>query len=126
MSTLKVLRGRDIEAKINNSPLFGLSELDVTDKPRFRYIYEYLSETPYDAIGQGNSYRIRLKLLSMFSEQIPMDRSFSLSLNDGEYLYIYEQCRVVERYTDVQGNESVKEVFQIEAQFMREQEIDDD
>lgn len=126
MSRLKLIRGRDIEARVNNCMLFGLTELDVTDKPRLRYVHEYLTDEPCGVLRQGHSYQIRLKLLTLFSDQIPTDTPFELSVSDGEYRYIYEQCRVAERTTAAQGNESAREVFRIEAQRMREQEIDNE
>ncbi len=126
MSELRIVRGRDIHAAINGVELFGVTELDVTGGQKLHYVKEFLSSTPCAVLHSGCSYGIRLKTLSLFSYQIPMDKAFTLSVLDEEMLYIFEQCRVVKRHTNAQGDSGVKEVFQIEAQRMREQEIEDE
>ena len=126
MSELRIIRGRDIAALIDDSELCGVTELDVTAKQKLHPVREYLSGVPHAMLPSGNSYRIRLRMLSLFSSQVPTDRAFTLSVSEEEIIYIFEQCRVVQRDTDAQGDKGIKEVFHIEAQRMREQEIDDD
>ena len=126
MSELRIIRGRDIAAFINERKLCGVTELDVTAKQKLHPVHEYLSGTPRAVLPGGKSYRIRLRMLSMFSYHVPTDRMFTLSIREEDYIYIFDQCRVVQQYTDAQGDKGIKEVFQIEAQIMRKQEVEDD
>lgn len=126
MNDLRLVRGRDVKAYIDQASLYGVTELDVSCKKKYHSVYEYLSSEPQATLPAGDSYQIRLKTLSLFSFLIPLDRTFVLSIRDEDVLYIFEPCRVVQRDTEVQGNENTREVFQIEAKRMREQVIDDE
>lgn len=126
MSDLKILRGRDINATVNGQALFGLTELSTAHKPQYHEVYEYLSASPYARVPAGSICRIKLYMHSLFSRQIPMDGSFTLTVGDDEYEYIYSGCRVLERNTAARGDKSIEEVFLIEAESQTERVIDDE
>lgn len=126
MNELRILRGRDIEAFVNGRDMYGLTELTATCKPKYHEVFEYLSASPYERLQEGCVYSIKLKMLSLFSSQVPMEGSFTLSVSDDTTEYSYENCRVIERYTDARGDKSIKEVFIIEAEKQTKRVIDDE
>ena len=126
MSELRILRGRDIEAFINGRGMYGLTELSAAGKPKYHEVYEYLSSSPYERLHEGCVYSIKLKMLSLFSSQVPMESSFTLSVSDDSYEYSYEDCRVLERHTEARGDKGITEVFIIEAEKQTKRVIDDE
>lgn len=126
MNELKILRGRDIEAFVNGQDIFGLTELSATCKPKYHDVFEYLSSSPYERLQEGCAYSIKLKMLSLFSGQVPMDGSFTLSVSSDSTEYSYENCRVLERHTEARGDKSINEVFIIEAEKQTKRVIDDE
>ena len=126
MDELRIIRGRDIGAAIDGTELCGLTELRATCKRKTRPVYEYLSSAPYALLPDQSSYEIRLDMMTMFGGQVPTDAPFTLSISDRTHEYIYEHCRVSRRYTEVKGSADAREVFLIEAQNMREQEIENE
>ena len=126
MNELRILRGRDIEAFIDGLGIYGLTEMTATGKPKYHDVYEYLSSSPYERLQEGCVYSIKLKMLSLFSSQVPTDGSFTLSVSDDTAEYSYENCRVVERHTEARGDKSIKEVFIIEAEKQTKRVKDDE
>nr|WP_316623874.1 hypothetical protein [uncultured Ruminococcus sp.] len=126
MNELRILRGRDIGAAVDGSEIFGLTELTATAKPVYHEVFEYLRSAPFDRINEGCACSIKLKMLSMFSSQVPMDRSFTLSVSDDSFEYSYEDCRVVERHTEARGDKGINEVFLIKAEKQTKRVIDDE
>ncbi len=126
MNELRIIRGRDILLKADHRELFGVTEVSAVERPEFHEVHEYLSTVPVARVPQGTVHRLELKMLSLFDDQIPRDRSFTLSVIGDEYAYIYENCRLTECRYDVKGSTPSQTVFLIKSEKMTQQEVEDD
>ena len=97
MSELRVIRGRDLELKVDGDVLCGATYFKAVSQSRTREIREFLSGQPVDVLSAGGSHEIELTVLELFAGGVPEDSEFTLSVADGGSEYIYEGCRVVRR-----------------------------
>jgi hypothetical protein len=125
MRELTVLRGRDIELFIGDKPLFGVTSFSAKEKTTYHNVHEFLSSAPVDRVAQGTEYEIKLKIMAMFTAQIPAERAFDLRLSaDGEE-FTYCGCRVTAVERETQGNKNAESVFILSAESLERQGTDD-
>ena len=126
MNELRIVRGRDIEVKIDGNFTFGITEINVRQKRRYHAVYEFMSSDPVEKVAQRVEYEIKLGIMSMFDFQIPTDRAFTLSMIEDGVEYSYEDCRVTEVSEGAQGNKVASQTFTVEAHDYRERVIEDE
>ncbi len=126
MNELRIVRGRDIEVKIDGELTFGITEIKISQKRRYHAVYEFMSSDPVEKVAQRAEYEIKLGIMTMFDFQIPTDRAFTLSMTEDEVEYSYEDCRVTEISQGAQGNKVASQTFTIEAHDYRERVIEDE
>ena len=126
MRELTVLRGRDIEIFVDNKPLFGVTSFSAKEKIAYHGVHEFLSSEPVERVAQRTEYEIKLKIMAMFSDQIPAERAFALSLTaDGE-VFTYYGCRASAVEREAQGNKTAESVFIFTADSFGKQVTDDE
>ena len=126
MNNLKIVRGTDVLLMIDNDILFGMTEFHSEEKLKYHNVYEYLNGKPLARLPESTAYTIRLSVMTLFSHQIPSDRSFTLCVRYDEKEYAYEECRVAAVKSEIKGAAGGSQVFTIEAQRMLERVIDDE
>ena len=120
MNELRIVRGTDIELYVGNTPLFGVTAFSAGEKVNYHKAYEYLNAAPCEYIPQGSRYEIELVVMSLFGNQLP-EGGFVLRIGDGEFSYLYHNCRVVEKKTQTKGKDFAAERLVIEADRMEKQ-----
>ena len=123
MNDLRIVRGTDIRIYADENPLFGVTEFTASQTVKYHEVYEYLCAVPCERVPQGEGYVIKLHILSLFDRQLPTDRAFTLHVIDGDREYRYENCRVIERKTQVKGNHHAGVIVTVEAEYMRKRGI---
>lgn len=126
MNELRLIRGTQLDVFAGEEPLFGLVSFSASQKIAYRDVYEYLSAEPCEHVPQGSGYEISLRFLSFFDSQLPENELFTLTVRDKDARYIYGNCRLVARKTEVKGNEYAAEVVTVEADTMEKQVIADE
>ena len=116
MSDLKIIRGKDIELRINDRIIFGVTEFTAHEKTAFHEVRECMSSKPVALVPQEPEYEIKLTLMSMFDGQIPENRVFSLSLRYDDEEYVYGGCRVLSRDKVVKAMGGPLSVYTISAE----------
>ena len=119
MSELRIVRGTDIKLYVADTPIFGVTEINIVEKPLYHEVYEYLSTLPCERVPQGTGYVIHMKMMSLFDKQLPTEPGFILRVVDGRSSYCYYNCRITQRKTELKGNGSAVEAFTVEADRMR-------
>ena len=123
MTEFRLVRGTQITVYADESPLFGLISFSASQQIQYHEVYEYLSAEPCDRVPQGKGYAITMRFLSMFDSQLPEDEAFTLTVADGDTRYIYKDCRMTSRKTELRGNEHAEEVIKAQADTMEKQVI---
>lgn len=126
MNELRIIRGTDVKLFIGDVPLFGVTDFTAVQKSRHYDVYEYLRSEPCERIPQESFYEIRLEIMALFDNQLPMQESFTMCVTDGDTVYRYEDCRVTEQRTQLKGNAKAIEVFILKADRMRKAVTDDE
>lgn len=125
MSELTVLRGRDIEIFADERPLFGVTSFSAKEKTSYHSVHEFLSSQAVERVAQGTVYELRLKIMAIFSSQIPADRAFDIRLRaDGEE-FTYYGCRTAAVEREAQGNKNTDSVFTLTADSFGRRVTDD-
>ena len=125
MSELRVVRGRDLELRLNGEELCGVTFFRAVSQNKANEIREYLSSDPVAVLPGAQRHEIELSALEMFGGAVPEGESFSLSVIDPDSEYVYEGCIVVrkERSLSAKGSLSVK--YLIKAEKMTKRGISD-
>ena len=126
MHELKLVRGTQITAYADETPLFGLLSLNAVGQKRYHDVYEYLSAKPCERVPQGESYEITLRFLTLFDDQLPPDRAFVLRIEDGDTSYRYAGCRLISHKTEVSGNDHAVAVITAVADTMEKRRVEED
>ncbi len=126
MHELKLVRGTQITAYADETPLFGLLSLNAVEQKRYHDVYEYLSAEPCERVPQGESYEITLRFLSLFDDQLPHNRAFVLGVEDDDTSYRYSECRLISQKTEVSGNDHVVTVITAKADSMEKRRAEED
>ena len=126
MSELRIIRGKDIELKLNGSPLFGVTEFTSTENKVFHEVKEYMSSKVAARVPQQPEYKIKLRAMSMFDPLIPEDGSFTLSLRYEYEEYVYGGCRVLSREKAAKGIGSPESVYSVTAESCIWREAEDE
>lgn len=125
MSELTVLRGRDIDIFADDKPLFGVTSFSAKEKKTYHCVHEFLSSEPVERVPQKTEYELKVKIMAMFSVQIPVDRAFVLKLSaDGEE-FTYYGCIATAVEREAQGNKSAESVFTLTADSFGKRVTDD-
>lgn len=126
MHELKLVRGTQITAYADDAPLFGLLSLNAVQQILCHDIYEYLSSIPCERLSQGERYEITLRFLSLFDDQLPADRTFTLRVEDDEYAYSYKNCRLTLCKSEIDGNDHAVKVVTVQADTMEKRRATDE
>ena len=126
MNDLRIFRGKDVKMTVDNELLFGMTEFSSEEKRKIHDVYEYLSDKPLDRIPGSAMYTIKLVVMTLFCDQIPRDRRFTLCVRCDETEYVYEGCLAVASKSEINGAAGGTQVFTIEADRMTERVIDDE
>ena len=126
MNELRIVRGSDVKLFIGDVPLFGVTGFTAVQKPHHYDVYEYLRSQPCEQIPLGSGYEIKLELMALFDNQLPMREDFALRVADSDSVICYDNCRVTEHKTQLKGNAKAVEVFTLKADRMRKAVTDDE
>ena len=126
MSELRVVRGRDIRLFVNNDPLFGVISFFAKENRSYHAVREFLSSSPVEMVPQSAEYELKLRTMTLFGEQLPSDRAFTLSLvEDGEE-FSYSGCRLIRTEQEADGGKIAGQVHSITANSFTRRVIDDE
>lgn len=126
MIELDIVRGRDVELRLNGTILFGMTGLSVREKIKYHEVHECMSSKPAAHVSQGSEFEIRLTGMSIFDFQIPESGAFSLSVRYEDLEYVYGGCRVLSREKKVKGLGDPECVYIISAGECTWREVEDD
>lgn len=126
MNDLRIIRGKDVKMTVDDELLFGMTEFSSEEKRKYHDVYEYLSDKPLQRIPGHAAYTIKLAVMTLFCDQIPHDRRFTLCVRCDETEYVYEGCAVTASKSEINGATGGSQVFTIEADRMTERVIDDE
>ena len=125
MTELSIKRGRDIDLSVNGHPLCGVTHFSAVTKRQRHELCEYLCGEPYAACTEGESHELVLTVLSLFAGGIPQEDGFTLSVEDGETEYCYENCTVVKIERDIRGDKAVIDRYTVRAVSMTQRRMND-
>ena len=126
MNDLKIVRGTDVTLLIDDEPLFGMTDFHAEMKAKNHRIYEYLSDKPVATVAGSPGFTIRLSVMTLFCDQFPRNRSFSLTVRMDGMEYVYEGCRLVSTSSEVKGASHGTQVLTIESERMLDRVMEDE
>ena len=125
MTELRITRGRDILLCCNDVPLYGVTHFTAVSKYEQHEVGEYLCGESVAVLKTGESHVLTFKVLSLFSNAAMSEDGFTITVEDGDYSYHYENCSVTRCERDARGDKNVTDIYTVTATKMTKRGIED-
>ena len=126
MTELRITRSCDVELYVGDEQLCGVTYFSASTSRESREIYEYLSGEPYDTASFAESHEIKMNVLSLFVGDVLANDGFTLSVVDGDTVYVYEDCTVISRSKTLDAGKSMADSYVIKARKATKRSVDND
>ncbi len=119
MNTLRILKGSDITICVDDVVLCFVTDFVAKESSDVYKIEEFLSEDEVDSIKLKDSYVLNITALTHLDSSVFDKDSFTITVDDGNTIYEYTNCRLKEKKRDILSSKPIVDKYTIVASQMR-------
>lgn len=119
MNTLRILKGSDITICVDDVVLCFVTDFVAKESSDVYKIEEFLSEDEVDSIKLKDSYVLSITALTHLDSSVFDKDSFTITVDDGNTIYEYTNCRLKEKKRDILSSKPIVDKYTIVASQMR-------